>query len=79
MEKYNYYTLAEHPIFKYGDKVLVDLGKLSPKLPYLYGTVVGISTKNIIDMWMVDFGDVVDNEYPYHVINIPHIAIIKNL
>lgn len=68
------YDLLDKPNFKYGDKVKVKL----PGFNLIsYGTIVGLGSKHVIDLWLVDFGSPISDSYPYSVCSIPHVMIIK--
>lgn len=78
----NRYTLEDKPEYKYGDMVVVDVEAMGVEMkpfglqPFPTGKIVGISVRGIIDQWMVEF-DFEWPSYPYKVVSIPHIFIIK--
>jgi hypothetical protein len=80
-----HYTLQDRPPnFKDGDEVLVDMSVMgAAELDLMSGKVVGKASEHIIDYWIVDFGMSLNKDknfscYPFKVLSIPHIAIVKN-
>ena len=73
------YTLEdEHPNFMYGDKVSVDMSVLSSPFGIMVGKIVGrAKIPDLIDYWMIEFDRDFAPDYPYPVVNVPHIAIIN--
>jgi hypothetical protein len=71
------YTMASKPIFKYGEKVEVDMGHLGwPIREILPGRIVGRGSVHVIDMWLVEFERDFGPTYPYRVSTVPHVAIV---
>jgi hypothetical protein len=76
MRRYRY-SLENHPEFKQGERVLLDTGSMFTNGGIVEGRVVGISSKGIIDMWLVELNSFIPNEtYPYTVISVQHTFLI---
>jgi len=74
------YTLENRPNFAYGDQVFVDCRCFGDDLlsRAKKGKIVGLSTKGLIDIWMVDFGEKFSEAYPYNVVAVQHTFIWNN-
>ena len=70
------YTMANKPIFKYGDQVQVDMAHLGCPPGTLAGRIVGKGSTHVIDMWLVEFEQDFGPTYPYRVFTVPHVAIL---
>ena len=80
MMKKKTYTLEDpKPVFKNGDKVIVNMENLtgSKELGLLEGKIVGKTFTHIIDIWLVKFKCDFSPTYPFSVVAIPHTAILK--
>lgn len=71
------YSLEDQPVFKNGAEIMVDMSKLGSS-GVKTAKVVGVGMKNVISLWIVDFGSPYSTEYPYQTLLIPHIAILKS-
>lgn len=58
----------DKPAFRQGDRVEVSLKGMEGRR----GTVVGKTFDHVIDMWLVDFGEIISEVYPYTTASIPH-------
>ena len=74
------YTLQdEHPSFKCGDVVSVQMSVLSSPLGIMPGKIVGrAKIPDIIDYWLIEFDRDFSPGYPYPVVSVPHIAILTS-
>ena len=75
------YTLENKPNFTYGDLVLVDMTCFGMSPPFQnggieMGKIVGKSSDDIIDQWMVEFNHDFSPTYPYRVVRVQHTFIL---
>ncbi len=71
-----HYTMEHKPNFKDQQLVKVDMSFFGSDAGILQGKIVGRSMIYAIDMWMVEFPSHFPT-YPFRVLNVPHVAIIK--
>jgi hypothetical protein len=79
----NTYTLSDtKPVFKYGESVKIHWKNLTGGQFFgediVNGQIVGVASRHIIDIWLVDFGTIIHDDYPYSTFCVPHTLIIKN-
>lgn len=71
--------LRVKPSFAEGDRVHIDLPRLTGKGTTITGTVVGKAMTHIIDMWIVraddNNGHIPDADYPFHTFVCPHVVL----
>lgn len=66
--------LAEKPEYLHGDRVVVHLPGKEP----LAGIIVGKAFTNVIDFWIVQFPEIVDEDYKFSTISCPHPLITRD-
>lgn len=63
----------------HGDKVVVH--NFGESIEGKEGKVVGLTTdhraRHVVDLWIVDFGERISDEYPFPVCTIPHTNLTK--
>ncbi len=72
-----HYTIEAKPKFHYGDMVEVDMAHLGNDLGILKGKIVGRGSEHIIDFWLIEFEETFGPTYPFKVVSVPHVAIVK--
>jgi len=71
------YTLENKPEFVNGQEVDVDMLKLTGSLNGTKrGKVIGKSSTHVVDMWVIDFGEVFSEVYLYQAVAVPHVCIV---
>jgi predicted nucleotide-binding protein (sugar kinase/HSP70/actin superfamily) len=68
-------VLTHKPVFKDGDRVRINLGRLTGEGGIVTGTVLGLAMVHVIDTWIVqvDPDQGLPNEtYPYRAFVCPH-------
>lgn len=71
------YDLLTKPSFKEGDKVSIDMKCLVPDTDEVRtGTILGIGSENVVDMWIVQFDEKLPH-YRFSTVVLPHTCFLK--
>ncbi len=74
------YTLENKPSFTNWQLVKIDMTCISSNFNAIkQGKVVGKSLNGIIDMWLIEFNEIISEEYQYSTAAIPHTFIIEEI